>query len=87
VKEVDARHSASTFGIGEVRTQLSQIVAKDISHSTPGDTIGALSGIVQNRDAPACAVLDQKRCATLSDLVEEIHAASVAARNCGQKKV
>ena len=87
MQEIRTRHRASTFGIGEIRAQLSQIVAEHIPHSTPSDASGALRGVIEDCDAPACTVLDHKRCATLSDAVDERHAANVAARNGGQKKV
>jgi hypothetical protein len=81
MQEISARHRASPFGIGEIRAQLSQIVAEHIPHSTPGDASGALRGVIEDCEAPARTVLDHKRCATLSDAVDEIHAANVAARD------
>jgi hypothetical protein len=87
MQEILTRHRTSTFGIGEIRAQLSQIVAEHIPHSTPSDASGALRGVIEDCDAAARAILDHKRCATLSDAVDEIHAANVAARNVGQKKV
>jgi hypothetical protein len=87
MEEIRARHGASTFGIGEIRTQLGQIIAQDIAYAARCDAIGAFRRIIENCDAPARMVLDHKRCATLSDPVDEIHPAKLAACNGGQKRV
>jgi hypothetical protein len=87
MQEIRTRHRASTFGIGELRAQLSQIVAEHIPHSTPSDASGALRGVIEDCDAPAGTILDHERCATLSDAISKLHADNVAGQIVGQQKL
>ena len=46
MEQIRARNCAGTFGISKIRTQLSQIVAEDISDSTPRHVTGTLRGVI-----------------------------------------
>jgi len=87
MQEIRTRQRASSFGIGELRAQLSQIVAEHIPHSTPSDASGALRGVIEDCDAPARTILDHKRYVTLSDAISKLHADNVAGQIVGQQKL